>query len=526
MFAWYQNACVCYVYLSDVQDVSHEEADTDTSYFARSRWFKRGWTLQEMLAPQTVLFYNKFWNEIGDKRLLQSLISKITGIDKEILIGDAEINSASIAERMAWAADRTTSRPEDIAYSLLGIFNVNMSMLYGTGERAFIQLQEEIIKYHDDQSIFAWRDPNSEQFDESGVFATHPSKFANFKRIIRTREQGPGMPFEWTHSGIRISVPLFHIAKNVFAAVLDCRIEPELVDHHHGYPTLILRKRDFSSSFSNLEVYSRISPRSLLMFRSWKYIASQQRKTIFLRASSIERLRTVTATSGWRYVISQLDIQQNYQFEGLCYNEPQREESRWTPDSLEFHPIMFLVKNDGNWVPLQWVAPREMITYFTNWLKRRCDEHEIQGQYLFSREDGQKLSIRRKAGGRHCDIFVEEFGPDFEIKNELDKEGYVRLQDTRINGLQKVASMKSTTSNQSAVGVSDLSNRQRATIKYLGSFGQRAELQHHVVYFEVLQIEKYFRGKVFSQGSSKIGNVKMQQDSPLLIQILAAKSIS
>lgn len=91
------------------------------------------------------------------------------------------IESNSIAQRMRWASRRKTSRPEDVAYCLLGIFSVNMPMLYGEGERAFRRLQEEIIKASDDHSIFAWRLPDSETRDSvmCGLLAEHPRCFCD-----------------------------------------------------------------------------------------------------------------------------------------------------------------------------------------------------------------------------------------------------------------------------------------------------------------------------------------------------------
>ncbi|KAF2972352.1 hypothetical protein GQX73_g1355 [Xylaria multiplex] len=170
MYAWYRRASICYAYLSDVliPDPTDDAAGLETGHsgfhlqgsaldsFRQSRWFRRGWTLQELLAPRTVQFYSRNWAFIGAKTDMAPLLAEITRVDEKYLLYAQDIRSASVAQRMAAVADRTTTRPEDIAYCLLGLFNVNMPLLYGEGAMAFVRLQEEIMKVSDDHSIFAW----------------------------------------------------------------------------------------------------------------------------------------------------------------------------------------------------------------------------------------------------------------------------------------------------------------------------------------------------------------------------------
>ncbi|KAI0518308.1 HET-domain-containing protein [Xylaria bambusicola] len=162
MYAWYRSSAVCYAYLSDVYikdptyDGTGDLRGDSLESFRRSRWFRRGWTLQELLAPRKVRFFSHDWTFIGTKKEMASLLEEITRVDKKYLLYAQDIRSASIAQRMAAVADRTTTRPEDIAYCLLGLFNVNMPLLYGEGAMAFVRLQEEIMKVSDDHSIFAW----------------------------------------------------------------------------------------------------------------------------------------------------------------------------------------------------------------------------------------------------------------------------------------------------------------------------------------------------------------------------------
>ncbi|KAF8854457.1 HET-domain-containing protein [Acephala macrosclerotiorum] len=153
MFRWYQNAVVCYAYLFDVP--GHVNPAEDRSELVVSRWFKRGWTLQELLAPKNLIFFSSTWKRIGTKEELYQPLADITGIEAETLQGE-DLQAVSVATRMSWAATRETTRTEDMAYCLLGIFDINMPLLYGEGKRAFFRLQEEILKANSDQSIFAW----------------------------------------------------------------------------------------------------------------------------------------------------------------------------------------------------------------------------------------------------------------------------------------------------------------------------------------------------------------------------------
>lgn len=154
MFEWYSDADVCYAYLSDVPD--DEDPRLPDSEFRDSRWHRRGWTLQELIAPERVIFLSRTWRFLGTKTGLASTLEQITNIDFAILTGRATLSSISVAKRMSWAATRWTTRIEDRAYSLWGIFGVHMSPIYGEGTNAFFRLQEEIIKTIPDQSIFAW----------------------------------------------------------------------------------------------------------------------------------------------------------------------------------------------------------------------------------------------------------------------------------------------------------------------------------------------------------------------------------
>jgi len=145
MFRWYQNAAKCYVYLSDVSSPAFDTNDESSqlpceSALRESRWFTRGWTLQELLAPGSVEFFSREGNRLGDKRSLERLIHEITGIAVPALRG-TPLSQFGVDERFSWAENRQTTRKEDKAYSILGIFDVYMPLIYGEGsDNAFTRL--------------------------------------------------------------------------------------------------------------------------------------------------------------------------------------------------------------------------------------------------------------------------------------------------------------------------------------------------------------------------------------------------
>ncbi|KIO05949.1 hypothetical protein M404DRAFT_509198 [Pisolithus tinctorius Marx 270] len=195
MYRWYQNSQRCYVYLGDVDD----SAFPTKQDFSRPgwvngwpEWFSRGWTLQELIAPAALEFFNKNWVSIGRKQDLTAALKDITQIPEEVLKDAGVLVSGSttsgerplVAHIMSWAADRRTTRVEDRAYSLMGLFDVNMPMLYGEGSKAFQRLQLEIIRVSSDHSIFAWN-PNRQLGEWSSVLAADPSCFQGRHDIER-----------------------------------------------------------------------------------------------------------------------------------------------------------------------------------------------------------------------------------------------------------------------------------------------------------------------------------------------------
>ncbi|KAH7348076.1 hypothetical protein BKA66DRAFT_477434, partial [Pyrenochaeta sp. MPI-SDFR-AT-0127] len=175
------------------------------------RWLQRGWTLQELIAPADVRFFDKEWNLRGDKINLSSQLALLTQVSVQVLTGFVSLEEVPVAVRMSWAATRNTTREEDRAYSLLGIFQVNMPMVYGEGNKAFIRLQEEIMKDCADMSIFAWTQGRTPGLDceYSGLLATSPADFRDSASLEVAQDTIFDIrDFSMTNRGLRFQVPL------------------------------------------------------------------------------------------------------------------------------------------------------------------------------------------------------------------------------------------------------------------------------------------------------------------------------
>lgn len=193
MYRWYRDCAVCSVYLADVPSPVILET------FQKSRWFTRGWTLQELIAPTAVEFYSAEWREIGTKACLHKLVAEVTSISNRVLLDISWIQRLSVAERMSWAAKRKTTRIEDTAYCLLGPFNVNMPLLYGEGEHAFRRLQEEIIRRNEDTALLLWTPEASNDGEVRGIgaLAAHPDQFHRDGQMLYDRARGVAVDIQW-----------------------------------------------------------------------------------------------------------------------------------------------------------------------------------------------------------------------------------------------------------------------------------------------------------------------------------------
>ncbi|KDR66607.1 hypothetical protein GALMADRAFT_162002 [Galerina marginata CBS 339.88] len=272
MHKWYEHSTVCYVYLFDMPP--NDNPSAEGSKFSGCRWFTRGWTLQELLAPNSVVFYNRDWVDIGTKDSLSEKLSMVTSIPCKVLQSEQPLDAICIAQRMSWAAQRETTRVEDAAYSLMGVFNVNMPILYGEGSKAFIRLQLEIMKDSDDRTIFAWVTPHGYPsrlrmtpgigksgksvsgltgFDV-GLIANSPQAFQYSQRVRRTLVPGAANPFSITNEGLHIKLPLIQLEERVisastaFQAILSCEIEDQA-----GQLVIYLRQLDRKGSYTRID---------------------------------------------------------------------------------------------------------------------------------------------------------------------------------------------------------------------------------------------------------------------------------
>lgn len=267
MYAWYRDSAVCYVYLHDVG--SYEDPQFG---FENAEWFQRGWTLQELIAPDNVYFFNKYWTRIGSKATFASILNEITHIRQDILLGNHRQCESSIAEKMSWAAGRKTQRIEDRAYSLMGLFGIHMPIIYGEGDKAFKRLQLEIMKSSDDQTIFAWHDslahPHSVR--NRGLLASAPDVFMRASPVVAidhsdfinilpgSRSPFRGLPrgYSILNDGIHITLPMKQVADG-WLAVLRCKRQGQKLPYG-----IYLKERSGSDDFL------RTSPTKLIQLES------------------------------------------------------------------------------------------------------------------------------------------------------------------------------------------------------------------------------------------------------------------
>ncbi|KAI0873284.1 heterokaryon incompatibility protein-domain-containing protein [Hypoxylon argillaceum] len=210
MYLWYENATLCYAHLADVESVKHDNMRS----FRHSRYWTRGWTLQELIAPHTLIFFTSGWTRIGTRLDVRRVVAEATSIPMAVL-RFRNMRDYSVSQKMSWASRRQTTRIEDEAYCLLGLFGVSMPLLYGEGRRAFRRLQEEIIKELDDESILAWQGGT-----DYGLLASCPAQFAFSHTIQRSNEYPVGesvgdLPFAITSRGVRVSLPVLENCYNV-----------------------------------------------------------------------------------------------------------------------------------------------------------------------------------------------------------------------------------------------------------------------------------------------------------------------
>jgi hypothetical protein len=249
MFRWYEKAEVCYAYLSDVRCASKLPGE-DYSQFSQSKWFTRGWTLQELLAPDYVDFNDQTWTWIGSKGSLDTAIRNVTGIADLV-----DYRKASVAQKMSWASRRETTRVEDLSYCLLGLFGVHMPPLYGEGENAFIRLQREIMSTTDDDSLLAWITVRSGY--EGGLLATSPRMFVGCSSVVRVVWDPNRPPHTMSSKGLCVHLKLVPRKDGIeeFLAPLNCAFDGGLFS------------RDWSRQVIALQICRRVSENTSPWYR-------------------------------------------------------------------------------------------------------------------------------------------------------------------------------------------------------------------------------------------------------------------
>ncbi|KAH0443613.1 het and ankyrin domain protein [Colletotrichum camelliae] len=255
---YFQRAGVCFVYLADLPcGPSLPWKDT----WAQCRFWNRAWTLQELLLPTKVQFYDVEWHLRGERAAgcLPALISGTTGIDEDILTQQRSLCQTSVACKMSWAARREGTRSEDIAYSLLGIFGVRMPIVYGEGEhRAFRRLQEEVLKTTNDMSLFAWTGAESEE--RRGIFADGPWEFVDFGKSTLARLPCTYDGFSaLTSKGVLIEG---QFAEQSDALFLDLGVQKGDEDNFRQYGILLQKRIDGTFERINSKLAEKLPTRS------------------------------------------------------------------------------------------------------------------------------------------------------------------------------------------------------------------------------------------------------------------------
>lgn len=243
--------------------------------------------MQELLAPCELEFYAADWMFLGTRSDHCSVLSQIAGIHRDVL-GGMPSKHFSIAQRMSWASLRVTTRPEDIAYCLLGLFDVNLPLLYREGGRkAFIRLQEEIMRSSDDHSLFAWTQSHVEPQKMHGLLADSPADFALAANIVPYGNPQVSNPFSVTNSGLQITLPITQISGPGYSppsetccfAFLDCI---DVTSRHRCVELRLIRPRAQGDQYARYDLNE-------IWSRDIRTKVESHNKTIFVR-SSVEDL--------------------------------------------------------------------------------------------------------------------------------------------------------------------------------------------------------------------------------------------
>ncbi|KAF5342895.1 hypothetical protein D9758_015418 [Tetrapyrgos nigripes] len=443
MYQYYEDGAVCYVYLSDVSGEYHPR--NEKSNFRDSRWFKRGWTLQELLAPEFVVFLDKDWERIGTRWSLRDVVSAVTGIPVDVFEGRV-IDEYSVAQRMSWAAFRETTRPEDQAYCLLGIFGVSMSPIYGEGGvKAFMRLQQEIIRISDDRSIFAWVavPPTEEELNEQwqnhytpparkdkprGLLARSPYEFrmsgnvqASNVELINNKSS-----YSFSNNGLHIHLPLNptssssrHSGKDIFLAHLLCQST-----RGGSYLTVYLRK-------TSGHQYIRCYANEVFLTSSLPALDNVRELTVREHLVTGRRVRTSNTSSAAESSMSQYDVELLHSARDFFHRPSQGLEHFFRASSIYVRTISVIALNASSFGTIQYESQKTGDSFgiiFTHY-RRRQPSLLIPDQNLI-----QDLSIRGdtllgRLNSGDCIMVTSERRGDLKEKMQI---GYLAKDNPEI----------------------------------------------------------------------------------------------
>jgi hypothetical protein len=466
MFKWYEAASTCYAYLEDVEasgvdnfqhtpmslDItSDQEAEILRSQFAKSRWWTRGWTLQELIAPDVLIFYDKAFQRIGSKEDFVRVVSLVSSIDETILLNKVSLKDVCVATKMSWAAKRRTTRIEDEAYCLLGIFDINMAMLYGEGDRAFVRLQEEIIKATNDQSIFAW---TGYQFENGSLFAPRPSCFKNMYRIRPLYRGNNNTEFTLTNAGLDIRLLLWESNKEFrkdtpgspycrrsLVAPLACRYEMdfsgpialELEETEEKGTYVLHRKPERLLVFQNRAGFRLLGAKSILIRRHY-HAPRIQASEIFFNKKCVVRC----------------DDHPNYFRNSYCYPADSWSHNRevfWLKRSVDIMgALQLLTWHEWNIILIIGYVRKDRDTTAPTWAQEWITLEKIKGgtalqahceNYRRAKSDPEKQSKIQKldlagiyiqASISSCEILEEDvFLVEIDVQESVSLDGQFTL---------------------------------------------------------------------------------------------------
>jgi hypothetical protein len=332
MFRWYNEAAVCYAYLSDLSPSSFT-LSRDT--LSKCRWFSRGWTLQELIAPRRVHFYDSTWTLRGTKDSLRHVISDATRIDTSILADPDRMYSIPAARKMSWAASRRTTRVEDLAYCLLGLFDINFPLLYGEGTKAFRRLQEEIMKQTSDMSLLAWL-PETTDEPVREIWARSPSEFAWLRLqpgLLRVRGQF-NHDIDISNKGLRVSAHLIELPLS-FSADTPTPSEPS-EDGGHGPP--------YHSHVLNLNCsLTRMTYMGICLYKFGPNLFVRDvsgmwaKQVIIPRSANRFFFRTPSQQTTQIWLLSDRDLLQPWMAEDMPYRIPRKVFREFNPRCQKLH---------------------------------------------------------------------------------------------------------------------------------------------------------------------------------------------